>query len=858
MAYLCCRVANYQFRAAYTRTRDQLLFFQFCIPRSQVRNQVTMSESARKRAASTGAVEGRPFAGKRRRLPQTSDWILRDNAYKAWQNWDDPTARSLWIQGPAGTGKSYLAESIANSLAEENTSPNVSCFCDAVSTPASMFRGIFNQLSQSPSIGDETKRLITETSTRVSVDSGISPVDLSYKLWEGLVSIVSHIPRFRLVVDGVDEMASSYLAPEESSFVSRLINLTTVPGGHVRIVILSRPNPDIETALEGSPTIYITPERVEDDLRIFVEAEISAYPSLTASHDTLVPLVASRSEGLFLRASLMIQCLGQLASGLSDSVVEQAEQLDSSLDSLYQLYLKSQSLDAAQTAFRDIILRWLCVSVRPMSVAEIANVIAIETAAFMPAVASKALEVCGPLVKVDGESLRLAHHTLREFLVKKDPVTSQQSPSPWGYPQGELHLQVSRNLLAYLCQPQFSDIAVFSDNRLFHETHPIAEYATLYWPHHASLAAASNELLENIESFFDSPQQKEWQLRLFPMFFKNSVLPIPPRTDTNGIFFTLFMQKSKLVRLFPEDRRNAMEEKITSRFRAAQEDALEKARQNYNLDRKQDGVVISRRLLELAETYSWIKDYQEQTEGLLREACKLCPSDEQHPEGLNLAIRVHLALADAVKRDGKYGEAEEILKEATALAKAGKIEGSSLLMFAYDTLGWVSMRLGKLDDAASYLRQALRIAETKFGGLSPLTMRSQITLAEVLGKLGLAQEANALCSRLEKQLQRHYERGIALPKDSISHLNTLASLYMQQGKFEDAVKTYGVVVADRKEIFGLNGRMTIWAEMQLGFAMNKAGDREGAKELLEALLPRQIEALGPDHRDVKDVQAMLS
>jgi SpoVK/Ycf46/Vps4 family AAA+-type ATPase len=46
---------------------------------------------------------------KRQRLPQTCEWILREPTYNAWKSWDDASPPVLWIHGPPGCGKSYLA-----------------------------------------------------------------------------------------------------------------------------------------------------------------------------------------------------------------------------------------------------------------------------------------------------------------------------------------------------------------------------------------------------------------------------------------------------------------------------------------------------------------------------------------------------------------------------------------------------------------------------------------------------------------------------------------------------------------------------------------------------------------------------
>jgi len=178
-------------------------------------------------------------------------------------------------------------------------------------------------------------------------------------------------------------------------------------------------------------------------------------------------------------------------------------------------------------------------------------------------------------------------------------------------------------------------------------------------------------------------------------------------------------------------------------------------------------------------------------------------------------------------------------------------------MFALDSLGWVNMRLGALEVAEAHLQDAKDLAAQIYGNHSPMTLRSKVTLAEVLSKRGRHDEAEALCAELKRQLHQHRHDGVPLPKDSISQLSTLAAILMQEEKFREAKETYQVVVDDRRRMFGDTHGMTLWAEMQLGIATVKAGDEDSAKIILRNLLPRQEKALGEDHPNVKEVKRML-
>jgi Flp pilus assembly protein TadD len=112
----------------------------------------------------------------------------------------------------------------------------------------------------------------------------------------------------------------------------------------------------------------------------------------------------------------------------------------------------------------------------------------------------------------------------------------------------------------------------------------------------------------------------------------------------------------------------------------------------------------------------------------------------------------------------------------------------------------VNLRLGRLDDAAAQLSDALDLAKATYGNNSPLTLRPKVTFAEVLGKLGSMEEAGELLQELVAE---------RLPKDSVSWLNTLAAVYVQLGRVKEAEETYRKVVEDRRRVWGAEHPMTL-------------------------------------------------
>lgn len=815
---------------------------------SGFKSSAAMTSLNKKRAANTVHA---PWTDtqrrKRQRLPHTCEWILREPTYNAWKSWDDASPPTLWIHGPPGCGKSYLTQYIIENLkATEDKSAVLSYFCDTSSSPASVLQSLLAQLLLHPSAGPHLKEKITEIVEQYSSDS--TPLDISYRLWDRSAAILGDAPPITLVIDGLDELPSKYLLPQEFDFPCRLSELPTALGGYIRLLVISRTEISIRSAFKEDQEIQITASKVRDDIKGFISSEISKHANLFPLTEEIIDTILPRSEGIFQWAALAVKALAQEPT--TKMVLERLADLPVSLDDMYGSIFEHQSLNLSRgdILLRNRILQLMLYAVRPPQVLEIANFLSVESNIFIPNLESKAIEVCGSLVNIDNGILKPVHHSLRDFLLSEHLALR----SITGIKPNTGHLSISRTLLSYLAHPKFGCISEPLNSDNFRSSHPLAEYATLYWVYHASLAESDSNLQEQIRTFFNTDNAKEWADRLLLLFLRDSVLPIPPRPFNTARFFHLFSLKSQIANCFGPKQKAEVDEHITKYLCSAYEEFLEK-------ERTQNGpasLSVLRRLLDLADVYSWCSAYQKVVAPTLHVLLETA-SQISSPEAQNLALAAYQALADEYKRNGKYEDAQKLLNQLLSLASDQIPRNDPKIMFALDSLGWICMRLGQLEVAATYLEEALEIAVEHYGSQSPMTLRSRVTLAEVLGKLGRNDEAEVLCSALKAQLQQHQTNSVPLSMDSISHLNTLALIYMQEGNYDKAEETYKIVVEERRKLFGEEHRLTLWAEMQWGIAMDKRGDEEAAITIFERLILRQERVLGVDHPDVKLVKERL-
>jgi len=801
-------------------------------PISNLQSIAEMSTSQSTKRSPSPSPEEVLQSPKRKRLPKAGEWIKENEAWNDWVR-DKTVPSVLWIHGPPGCGKSHLTKYIVSELEDPDASRDViSFFCEPSSTPQSFANFLLGHLHH---------ELQPSTSGSIAQPLLRDP----FVAWDQIVKSVQGNGRsLILVLDGLDEMSEK---GQEFDLPAKLKALVVDNPTKVKLLLSSRPHSRLIRCFEDCKNIPITAALVGEELERFIESEIKRYPTLAPYLDDLVDPIKARSEGIFLWAKL---CIEHLDAKAGDGVRPELAGLPGLLDDIYAQILErsTRQLDASELYLRNTILRWLVTQIRPLDQMELASVILIETNMFLGSqLGSRIQEVCASLINGDiRNGLRPMHYSVREFFQSQNSIL-QALPD---FTPEEAHTTLAKTCLSYLSHPAFGDFNEHTKDKSIAELgdgfYPFLEYSSLYWVYHISNSEYSPDLGDLIKKFFTTQNAFAWCDTFLPAYLERSVIQPPPRPARTAHFMHLFTLKSQLVNYFTGSERTDFDTQVSGFLRESYLSALEEARSHSPAGASQ----FFGRLMDLAELYGWLPDKTLDPFPLLREASELASVPADRAEILQ-------AVADYYKREGKYETAQSHLEDLITLAKEHFIATDKRYVFAYDSLGWVCMRQSKLDDAAGYLNLALEIAISNYGSTSPYTLRSKVTLAEVLSKIGRADEAEVLCKDLKAQVDEHREFGVQLPKDSISQLNTLAAVYMQQNKFDDAIDTYNTVVEDRTKVFGGGHRMTLWATMQLGIAQQAGGRVSDAAALFEILLPKQIKELGEDHPDVKESRTRL-
>ncbi|KAJ7489267.1 hypothetical protein FB451DRAFT_685818 [Mycena latifolia] len=246
--------------------------------------------------------------------PETRTNMLED--LQIWSSGNDPMSRILWLHGPAGAGKSAIAQSFCQKLEAEGRLGG--SFFFKRGHPS---RGNSNKLF--PTIAYQLALLLPDfkqvVSRRMEDDPSIVDKILSTQLQKLIIEPcqdISFSRTFVIVIDGLDECESQHVQQE----ILRCIG-NSVDHRRLRFLVASRPEPHItevfrEPCLEGLHHFlniqksfedvhkYLVDEfaRIHRDHRQTMTMVSSPWPS-----QEIVDHLVKKSSGYFIYASTVVK-----------------------------------------------------------------------------------------------------------------------------------------------------------------------------------------------------------------------------------------------------------------------------------------------------------------------------------------------------------------------------------------------------------------------------------------------------------------------------------------------------------------------------------------------------------------------
>ncbi|KAJ5758931.1 hypothetical protein N7520_006087 [Penicillium odoratum] len=481
-------------------------------------------------------------AGKR--IQGTCEWALTRTWFLDWSSSDfSEGAKVLWINGPAGFGKSILCAKIVEHMTLTSKAPVAHFFFssdfESRRDPFIAMRSWISQIMSNKTAFGLIRQKASENQGQKS-----TRVDIVQLLCE----IVAAIPHCTFIIDGLDECSwvgdRQKIADGGSVFDFLETLMKAVEGTQARILIVSRDEPEIRNCLSGNAkalVIYrhrITPDDVRSDTetysRIIVNKKLSNRTE--ATKEDIAMKLSNRCNGQFLWVKMQEDCL---RSGKSQKKIEQA--ISSTPTGLEHTYERNwQKISQLPDEDRDrtiSLLRWTAFALRPLTVNEITGALLVSPACDevrldeLPDnvdedyINTEILDLCGSLLEIriplteshpGLRTVHLAHFSVKQYLLSNIPS------------QGKI-LQLNSNLkaskealestlLASMCLCYVDCEEVWAESPDNDEDKKVLtafrDYAAGAWQKHAFLGDLKDEKFINlVKQLFDTenPSWSSWK-----------------------------------------------------------------------------------------------------------------------------------------------------------------------------------------------------------------------------------------------------------------------------------------------------------------------------------------------------------
>ncbi|GKT61659.1 ankyrin repeat protein [Colletotrichum tofieldiae] len=444
--------------------------------------------------------EDKLVSSRQDRAPGTGNWI-RDASYLAWQR-GGPTQRPIyWI-----TGRSHLVDELRkrpnNHLSAKAASIGVGFHCCSLDDAASqavpnVFGSILAQIgATTPDILDHVRPLRQAGNTLIP-QNNLSVDQIHHVMGEAL----EHFDVFYLMIDALNETS------HESLIVRALLTLC---GRHsnLRVLLTCTREP-----LEDDPRIFVrhmNNNAIDLDIELYVENRLvteHGFQSLSPNiRDEVKKKVVSDADGTFRWAKLCMDRLSALRTGRD--VRRALVDIPATLNGFYAGILAR--IPEQDRCIAHEALTWLCFSLRPLRLDELAEAVVLEegdadidgdSRLTDPSII---LEICQGLAHASDYFVTLAHDSIRTFLQSDWIRTS--SVSEFAVDAMESHRRIMRKCLAYLHLEPFSSGPVgklWQVDRRF-AVYPLLNYATFMWPIHSERFPLSDHDEHLILGFFET------------------------------------------------------------------------------------------------------------------------------------------------------------------------------------------------------------------------------------------------------------------------------------------------------------------------------------------------------------------
>ncbi|KLU86522.1 hypothetical protein MAPG_05534 [Magnaporthiopsis poae ATCC 64411] len=463
--------------------------------------------------------------------PGTCSWIVNTFEFKNWLD-DKSKEHKLWIKGPPGCGKSYLARHIVvNSVIDRESHEVIHCFLSSSApgrgTLGALLRSTLHQaLRVTPHlVGGLLLPTFKERQKRDANDQNIWSGEFVTDLWAAaMAEVTAHRP-LAFVIDGFDEMEEAC----RIEFLACLRDLETKSGSagsRFKLLLLSR-GEDLKLEAElsrlGFVSLMVTFKGTMEDIRRTVVAGLDiVWRNLgedapdEARQREIYDIITQKSEGVYLWAALVVQYLGRIRVRNGADLLVKITRLPRDIKGLYGKMLEHVFSRKRFVPFAKQVLMWVLLQRSRLKTAEFNFAQALGLAMDKhegPTVPThkdlqeflednveiKVDHCCGHLVKFQGGRLEWVHGSLLMYLLDRGDEGS--TLTGLGLEKDPSQAAMAQACIVYLNMEYFADSGTprepgrmglwESKVRRRVREHPFVRYAALNWRQHLENAGAA-------------------------------------------------------------------------------------------------------------------------------------------------------------------------------------------------------------------------------------------------------------------------------------------------------------------------------------------------------------------------------
>ncbi|KAI9436583.1 hypothetical protein H4582DRAFT_398855 [Lactarius indigo] len=448
----------------------------------------------------------------------TAQWFFQGSMFGEWKS----DGSLLWIYGKPGSGKTILCSAIVQDIAtlrEAGSASMAYFYFDFRDLDKQHIRNLLPSLLIQLSAQSDRRRDVLSRLYLAHDNGETKPrIGAMIECLRDMLTIDDQRPIY-IILDALDECPNSSGIPSPREQVVALVkDLVNLGLPHLHICVTSRPEFDIRATLGPlalhSVSLHDQSGQKKDIVDyvhsvVYSDSETMMKKWREGDKKMVVEALSEKADGMFRWVFCQLETLRQC---LPQSVRRTLNELPESLDETYERVMMEIKKANQVHAYR--MLQCLTVAVRPLSVAELAELLAFNfdvAKGGIPELNSNwrwedheqaVLSTCSSLIAlVPGHGspiVQFSHFSVKEFLMSDRLATSTGEISQYHISLEDAHTVLAQASLGVLLRDP--DVTNGADRA------PLAEYAAEHWVTHARAENVASRVRDGMEQLFDPDQ----------------------------------------------------------------------------------------------------------------------------------------------------------------------------------------------------------------------------------------------------------------------------------------------------------------------------------------------------------------